>query len=92
MYSRIVGGISRQQMKLQSDIELRYQNDETLANIIRTRHEPPDDSSGEDYEYTRQDRIMHILHEANDLENDDWGFYDVSSPQGPDQEVFELDM
>jgi hypothetical protein len=90
MYSRIVGGISKQQMKLQSDIELRYQNDETLANIIRTRHEPP--NNGEELEYTQQDRIMHILPETNNQDND-WGFYDISPHQGhPDQEVFVLDM
>jgi hypothetical protein len=38
MYSRIVGRIIRHQMALQTDIEIRYQYDETLTNIIRTRH------------------------------------------------------
>lgn len=86
MYSRIVGGISRQQMKLQSDVELRYQNDETLGNIIRTRHESPA------IEQSQQERIMHILHEANHShDNDDWGFYDHPAA-APDQEVFVLDM
>jgi hypothetical protein len=38
MYSRIISGISRQQMTDNGFLDLRHENDETLGNIIRTRH------------------------------------------------------
>lgn len=85
-YSRIIGGISRQQMKIKSDLELRYQNDETLANIIRTRHSPTET------DLSQKDRILHILNDAND--DDDWAFDFVLDDDAPayEQEVFVLDM
>ena len=83
MYTRIVGGISRQQMMLKSDIELRYQNDETLANIIRTRHTP-------DEYMTSNDNIMYYLHQATD--DDDDRAPNLTEVSNYEQGVFVLDM
>jgi hypothetical protein len=83
MYTRIVGGISRQQMMLKSDIELRYQNDETLANIIRTRHTP-------DEYMTSNDKIMYYLHQATD--DDDDRAPNLTEVSNYEQGVFVLDM
>ena len=41
MYTRLIHGIARVQHRLQTDVELRYQNDEAIANIIKTRHGEP---------------------------------------------------
>jgi hypothetical protein len=81
MYSLIVSGISRQQMAQQTDIELRYQNDETLANIIRTRH------TTDDYTNTT-DRLVRYLEQAND---DEWA-PNLSEMNNCDQGVFVLDL
>lgn len=67
-------------MAQQTDIELRYQNDETLANIIRTRHTTDD--------YTNStDRIARFL--END--DDDWA-PNLSERNNGDQGVFVLDL
>jgi hypothetical protein len=66
MYSRIVSGITRQQMK-QHDLRQRYQNDLTIENIMRTRHEP----RHQEPSLTNQ-RIMNILYQASVEMDDDW--------------------
>lgn len=43
MFARIVDGISRRQSTSQ-DLDLIYENDACLANIRRTRSQPPEES------------------------------------------------
>ena len=82
MYSRIVGGIIRHQMSRQTDLEIRYQYDETLTNIIRTRHALDDctNSAG---------RILHCSNQAYD--DDDWApnFVELN---GQDEGIFVLEL
>jgi hypothetical protein len=90
-YSRIIGGISRQQMKLQSGLELRYKNDETLFNIIRTRYAtPPSPSDGDE----GVDHIIHFLRETKVCEDWEPAFFELDQAFEPSQEqgVFDLEM
>ena len=90
-YSRIIGGISRQQMKLQSGLELRYKNDETLFNIIRTRYAtPPSPSDG----HEGVDHIIHFLRETKVSEDWEPAFVELDQAFEPSQEqgVFDLEM
>jgi ribosome-binding protein aMBF1 (putative translation factor) len=66
MYSRIVSGISRQQMK-HDDLGLRDQNVKTIENIMRTRFE----QSHQRRSLTNQG-IMNIFYQTSVDIDDDW--------------------
>ena len=61
MFSRIVNGISRRQSENQ-DIDLLYENDACLANIRRTRCQPPEESKSLQ---ARHESLLHILGDPN---------------------------
>ena len=83
MYSRIVGGIIRQQMGQQVDLALRYQNDEILANVMRTRYSvdtcPNSSSDG-------------IHHSSDQVRGDDDWAVDFCELHSHDEGIFVLEL
>ena len=57
MFARIVDGITRRQADHQ-DIDLLYENDACLANIRRTRCQPPEQSRSLE---SQHQSLLHIL-------------------------------
>lgn len=92
MYSRILGGITRQQMK-QHDLRQRYQNDITIENIMRTRHDSAPSES-----YHRGNEHFAGYHSPTSTHFDDWqpDFDEADSSNETDSEysdtLFELDL
>jgi hypothetical protein len=84
MFSRIVSGIIRHQMSRQTDLEVRYQYDETLTNIIRTRHELDDctNSSG---------RVMPSSDHGFEIDDNDWS-PNLTEFNGHDEGIFVLEL
>lgn len=63
MYTRIVDGIQRRQSSHSSgDIDLIYENDACLANIRRTRCQPPEESHSLK---TRHDSLLQVLRDPS---------------------------
>lgn len=96
MYSRIVGGISKQQVKLVDQLELRYQNDETLTNIIKTRNDARSKKGTKTWnKHDQKPDVLRILQEAvSCVEDDDWEPGLSGQPLPPQEEnpIFALDM
>lgn len=91
MYSRILGGITRQQMK-QHDLRQRYQNDITIENIMRTRHDP-----GPFEPFRANENMVGFQYPAS-ARSDDWApdLDEADSSNETDSEqsdtLFELDL
>ncbi len=91
MYSRIVGGITRKQMKL-LDLRHRYQNDQTIENIMRTRHESGPYALSVDH-----DHVVNLLHHASsDMYDWEPNLVETDSSNETDSEqsdtLFELEL
>ena len=90
MYVRLIDGISKIQMKLCSDLNLRYENDETLANIIKTRHDPvPATPSPTATATTTASTVVHILSQDDPMMEQQPPTTPVPSPSYPN-EWFEI--
>jgi len=88
MYTRILGGITRQQMK-QHDLRQRYQNDQTIESIMRTRHEL------QGYPCKEDERILTMLEDASTV-MDSWepDLVEIESSNDSEQSdaLFELEL
>ena len=84
MFSRIVSGIIRHQMSRQTDLEVRYQYDETLTNIIRTRHELDDCSNA-------AGGVMPSSDQGFDFDDNDWA-PNLTELNGHDEGIFFLEL